>query len=383
MSNHSDLRALLATRSGAAAELRALASDPATDPARLQASGDRLAVLDRLVAEASQSSRRATVLVSAVVLGLLLTLLTTVEVYEADFDMDVNASAVKFVLRENCVLETVSLQGPLVVEGRYDVQPAVEGLRNEAVNPLRIDGPQLVIQSLKLPAGSVLEFAKDASQFDVNVTGISGSRSPIDLLLVLSGKTSTVEVVVPPATTPTTYRFTETQTLRFVSPAAPPGAEQRDVGSSAHVRLGAKGLAAPFKSSACDMTSIEYTEYVAAEPDQTHRASSVQSGWINVDSARAKRDVEVGQTLKVSEMSAGRTELSIGGAAAANIVQPDIRVRASGRAKSLLLDQAGRETSLKPSLLEFLRRNYLVGLLWTAAVFLWTLSRSWHKEIFR
>ena len=100
--------------------------------------------------------------------------------------------------------------------------------------------------------------------------------------------------------------------------------------------------------------------------------SSIDSGSLTLPASGQTLTLAAGDWLALDGLVLERCELVVGTA---------VRLKLSGSARGLHLRVGEFERSLKPSVLEYVSRHHLVGVLWGSAALLWGLLAAVRKGL--
>ena len=223
---------------------------------------------------------------------------------------------------------------------------------------IALNAPHLSLRRLGYPSGSVL-IVEAGPQVHLS---LQAPRSPVVAELEFTGST--------------TWHFGDTQSRQSI-----------DYAHLEWTRLIGGDIAAPNqrpppldlwldRSTGRDYTwkslrpvSLEFIE--RSDAAQTVVTSSLEQASITLPATGAEIRLAGGDRLELAGLELERFELMVG---------DRVGLKLSGSARVLTTRTGDFERSLKPSLLEFVARNHLIGLFWSAAVMLWGVVAWFHKQ---
>lgn len=368
-------------RAQAAAQLAAgLAAGEAALP-ELRELQERLSLLDAALADqrARNERRPGALLWPVLLVAAVLLLAATVPVPSVPLSLELQASAVTLGLPEATVLAPQALGQTLRIEGFTGLESADPALTPAAppqgLQGLALQADRLRLRALHLSAGSQLSVQADAGTTTLATTRattlattqllIESTRAPVRVDVELQGPTL---LHFDDADTALQRVYGHAEWLRLVG------------GEAAHPERAAPPLTlwlqhpgdSPLQLARLHPSTLRFAERQAGAGTLASVGSSIDSGSLTLPASGQTLTLAAGDWLALDGLVLERCELRVGTA---------VRLKLSGSARGLHLRVGEFERSLKPSVLEYVSRHHLVGLLWGSAALLWGLLAAVRKGL--
>lgn len=338
---------------------------------------ERLKFIDLAIGERKEKTRPRLLLASAVLVGLVVTLLATVRMPTTEVDATVQASAAELLFSGVDELSGISLLEPIAVKGLSAV--AVGGVpyssSNLAFDGIRITSSTTAIQRMPIGKGSTLRMEADAKSLDLVLTGSSPEAG---LTLVTSGPS----------------------TLSLFSTVNPAGTMDRPLAGVEVIQLthrSARGI--PLRISSSGLTeavrvapkAVEQVTFTMPSPPHltvARRESSLELAQIKVGPKGRETLLDRSDRLELTGLKDAQVRIQLCAPAPAAPEEKRCKwpvLRIVGTVDDVAVGRAYTTAalqSLKPTLLEFMKESHLVALLWGAAVFVFGVGWSIWKAIF-
>jgi hypothetical protein len=334
---------------------------------------ERLGLLDAALADQrGRNERRLSALLWPLLLvAAVLLLAATVPVPSVPLQLELQASAVTLGLPDATVLAPQALGQTLRIEGATGLESADPALTAAAqpvgLHNLALQAQRLRLRALHLSAGSQLSVQVDASTPTTTTTQllIDSTRAPVMVDVELQGPT---QLRFDDADTALQRVYGHAEWLRLVG------------GEAAHPERAAPPLTlwlqhpgeSPLQLARLQPSTLRFAERRAGTGTQSSVGSSIDSGTLTLPATGQTLSLAGGDWLALDGLVLERCEISVGTA---------VRLKLSGSARGLHLRVGEFERSLKPSVLEYVSRHHLVGLLWGSAALLWGLLAAVRKGL--
>lgn len=322
---------------------------------------ERMHLLDAAMADpnrAVRSSRRATWLAIFSV-AVVLSLAALIPMPSVPFSLEAEASSLRLQLPSAGELGPQMVSGDLQVNGFTSLESPDAALMQAGAKSggrMSISATPLNLRRLSYPGATTIDLVAGAQAASLT---LQSQHAPIGIELELTGRTTT-RMGHSAERREVDFPYSEWIKMRAGDATAPDLAPPTMVISLAH------GSQTEYLWSDLQPTELRFVERGLKTGNEPTILSSLQKARIQFQASGTELVLGAGDELDLAGLQLQRCDVVLGQV---------VRVRLSGTARSLLTRTGGFERSLKPSLLEHATRHKRVELFWTAALFLWGVTR--------
>lgn len=352
-----DDRQLRALRDEAANRLALRLSEPDAPLLELRELHERFRLAEAALADPRrQRAVRLRVAVgSLLAVAVLLSLAATIPMPSVAFSLELDADAAQLHFGPAGELGAQPLPGSLQVRGWARLETADATLRTLGANArpphLELSAQSLRLQRISYPASSLLRVAAGPTAIGLSF------EAPQGLLRLELDAAGPAVLNLGNSSTPVRMDFGPGEWIGLeagdaTSAQRPPPLDLQ-VGRSAAQSLSWLSL---------QPRGLRFVDRQHTGGGQTRITSTLQRATINLPATGGMVRLQAGDRLEIDGLQVERCEMVAGSTVA---------LRVSGTAREMRVGVGGFDRSLKPSALEFVARNHVLLLLWSAAGGLW------------
>lgn len=352
-----DDRQLRTLRDEAASRLALRLSEPDTPLTELRELHERVRLAEAALADPrrQRAVRLRIVVGSLLLVAVLLSLAATIRMPSVAFSLELDADAAQLFLASAGELGAQTLPGSLQARGWARLETADATLRTLAANSraphLELSAQSLRLQRIGYPANSLLRIATGPTALGLTFEAPQGllrieldAAGPATLSLGNSG--APVQMDFGPG------EWIGLEVGDSTSAQRPPPLDLQ-LGRTGAQTLSWLGL---------QPRGLRFVDRQSIGGGQTRIVSTLQRATVNLPATGATVRLQAGDRLEIDGLDVERFELVAGNT---------LSLRVAGKAREMRAGVGGFDRSLKPSVLEFVARNHVLLLLWSAAGGLW------------
>lgn len=350
---------LRALRAEAAAQWAARLAAGDAPPAELRELHERVKMLDAALADAQAGGERRLVAIiwPLLLVAAVLSIAATVPVPSVPLTLELRASSVALDLPDPVVLQPQAIDGgELRVEGFSTLESADRRLTAaataERADRIAVHAGEVRLRGMHLPAGARLTVQ---ARGDATALQIESRRGPVIADIELHGDAS---LRLGDGGAPLLREFSRGEWLRLVAGDASRPEQAPPPMTVSWTRGGGPAM----RFDGLRPGALRFAELREGTGAMSAVGSSIDGGTIVLPVTGRTVPLGAGDWLDVDGLVVERCELSAGA---------PLLLKLTGSARTLRLRIGEFERSLKPSLLEYVSRHHLVGLLWGSAAVLW------------
>jgi hypothetical protein len=352
-----DDRQLRALRDEAASRLALRLGEPDAPLVELRELHERFRLAEAALADPrrQRAMRLRIVIGSMLVVAVLLSLAATIRMPTVAFSLELDADAAQLRFGPAGELGAQPLPGSLQARGWARLETADATLRTLGANTrppyLALSAQSLRLQRVAYPANSLLRLAAGPATLGLTFEAPQGVlRLELDAAgpatLNLGNSNERVQLDFGPG------EWLGLEAGDSTSDQRPPPLDLQ-LGRSGAQTLSWLGL---------QPQGLRFVDRQSTGGGQTRIVSTLQRATVNLPATGGTVRLQAGDRLEIDGLEVERFELIAGNS---------LSLRVSGKAREMRSGVGGFDRSLKPSVLEFVARNHVLLLLWSAAAGLW------------